>query len=87
VDPDWLMPWYWNLDNRTGLAMHAYGLPGHPASHGCIRLLENDAIWLHDWAEAGGDAPGAGTTPRRRAAAGQPVARMGGRRPVLPPAG
>jgi hypothetical protein len=53
VDPDWLMTWYWNIDDPLGIAMHAYELPGHPASHACIRLLERDAIWLYDWGERG----------------------------------
>lgn len=49
VDPDWYMPWYFNFGNREGLAFHAYSLPGYPASHGCIRLLERDAQWLFEW--------------------------------------
>lgn len=51
VDPDWFMPWYFNFSNRQGLAFHQYSLPGRPASHGCIRLLERDAIWLYNWGE------------------------------------
>ena len=51
VDPDWFMRWYFNFDNREGLAFHLYALPGHPASHGCIRLLERDAQWLFEWGE------------------------------------
>jgi hypothetical protein len=49
VNPDWFMRWYFNFGNRDGLAFHAYALPGRPASHGCIRLLERDAQWLFDW--------------------------------------
>jgi hypothetical protein len=49
VDPDWFMPWYFNFGNHDGLAFHAYSLPGYPASHGCIRLLERDAQWLYEW--------------------------------------
>jgi hypothetical protein len=49
VDPDWFMRWYFNFGNREGLAFHAYPLPGYPASHGCIRLLERDAQWLFEW--------------------------------------
>ena len=52
VDPDWFMRWYFNFDNREGLALHAYSLPGSPASHGCIRLLERDAQWLFEWGQA-----------------------------------
>jgi hypothetical protein len=51
VDPDWFMRWYFNFGNRAGLAFHAYPLPGHPASHGCIRLLERDARWLFEWGQ------------------------------------
>jgi hypothetical protein len=51
VDPDWFMPWYFNFGNLEGLAFHSYALPGQPASHGCIRLLERDARWLHEWGE------------------------------------
>jgi L,D-transpeptidase catalytic domain len=51
VDPDWFMRWYFNFCNREGLAFHAYPLPGYPASHGCIRLLERDAQWLFEWGQ------------------------------------
>jgi L,D-transpeptidase-like protein len=51
VDPDWFMRWYFNFGNREGLAFHAYSLPGYPASHGCIRLLERDAQWLFEWGQ------------------------------------
>jgi len=40
-----------NFSNRAGLALHAYALPGYPASHGCVRLLERDAIWLYQWVD------------------------------------
>lgn len=52
VDPDWFMRWYFNFGNREGLAFHEYALPGEPASHGCIRLLERDAQWLFEWGDA-----------------------------------
>ena len=51
VNPDWFMRWYFNFDSVDGRALHAYALPGYPASHGCIRLLERDARWLYDWGE------------------------------------
>jgi lipoprotein-anchoring transpeptidase ErfK/SrfK len=51
VNPDWYMPWYFNIRNEQGVAFHAYALPGRPASHGCIRLLERDAVWLFSWGE------------------------------------
>jgi lipoprotein-anchoring transpeptidase ErfK/SrfK len=51
IDPDWYMPWYFNFHNERGLALHEYVLPGRPASHACIRLLERDATWLFDWGQ------------------------------------
>ncbi len=51
VNPDWFMPYYFNFDNANGLSLHAYAMPGRPASHSCIRLLEPDAIWLQGWGE------------------------------------
>jgi hypothetical protein len=45
------MPWYFNFHNTRGLSFHQYALPGRPASHACIRLLERDARWLFDWGE------------------------------------
>ena len=39
IDPEWLMNWAFNFDNRAGLAFHEQALPGAPASHGCVRLL------------------------------------------------
>jgi hypothetical protein len=51
INPDWFMRWYFNFGNRDGLAFHAYTLPGYPASHGCIRLLERDAKWLYEWGQ------------------------------------
>lgn len=48
-DSTWIMPWCVNLDGELGTALHAYSLPGRPASHCCIRLVEADARWIHDW--------------------------------------
>jgi hypothetical protein len=73
VDPDWFMRWYFNFDNREGLALHANPLPGYPASHGCIRLLERDARWLYDWGQ-GWTVDGTGTVI---VAAGTPVLIVG----------
>jgi hypothetical protein len=47
----WLMEWYFNFHSRRGIAFHKYALPGRPASHACVRLLEVDARWLYDWGE------------------------------------
>ena len=51
VNADWFMEWYFNFRNDAGLAFHAYALPGRPASHGCIRMLERDATWVFHWGE------------------------------------
>jgi len=51
VNPHWYMPWYFNFENRRGLALHAYALPGRPASHACIRMREEDARWLYAWGD------------------------------------
>lgn len=53
LNDSWVMPWYFNFDTSTGFAFHQYSLPGRPASHGCIRLLKSDAIWLFHWGRSG----------------------------------
>lgn len=45
------LPWAFNIDSLGGIAMHQFDLPGFPASHACIRLLESDAMWIYDWAK------------------------------------
>jgi len=47
----WVMHWYFNFSSESGFALHQYTLPGRPASHGCVRLLETDAKWLYRWGE------------------------------------
>ncbi len=51
VDDSWIMPWYFNLDNFEGVSMHQFDLPGYPASHACIRMSEDDAKFIFDWAD------------------------------------
>jgi hypothetical protein len=51
VNRAWYMPWYFNFHNTRGLSFHQYALPGGPASHACIRMLERDARWLYEWGE------------------------------------
>jgi lipoprotein-anchoring transpeptidase ErfK/SrfK len=51
VNEEWLLRWYVNLDSRRGISLHLFELPGYPASHSCVRLLEDDARWLYDWAD------------------------------------
>lgn len=50
VDDEWVMEWYFNLDNKEGVSLHEYELPGYPASHSCMRLSEADAFWIYNWA-------------------------------------
>jgi lipoprotein-anchoring transpeptidase ErfK/SrfK len=51
VNDEWILDWYVNIDNKGGVSMHQYELPGYPASHSCARLNEEDAKWIYDWIE------------------------------------
>ncbi|MDG1331655.1 MAG: L,D-transpeptidase [Crocinitomicaceae bacterium] len=51
INSSWILDWYFNLDNFEGIGMHQYALPGFPASHGCVRLYNDDANWLYHWAD------------------------------------
>lgn len=51
VNDEWVLKWNFNISNRGGVGWHLYALPGYPASHSCLRLLEIDARYLYDWAE------------------------------------
>lgn len=51
INQSWILPWCFNIDDTKGVAFHKFDLPGYPASHGCVRLLEEDAKWIYDWAE------------------------------------
>lgn len=50
VSGEWKMPWYFNISNFEGIGMHQYALPGYPASHSCIRMYEENAKWIYNWA-------------------------------------
>ncbi len=58
-----ILDWYVNFIALKGVAFHQYDLPGVPASHGCVRLLEADARWMFDWAQAW--EPGRGSEVKR----------------------
>lgn len=73
VNDEWLLRWYVNLHNFEGVSFHLYDLPGHPASHSCVRLLEEDARWLYGWVETWDVAPDGRTVLRE----GTPVAVFG----------
>ncbi len=51
VDDEWILKWNFNIANKEGIGWHQYSLPGYPASHSCLRLREEDAKYLYDWAE------------------------------------
>lgn len=51
LNPAWIMRWYLNIHTTMGLGLHQYALPGEPASRGCVRLLQDDAVWLYNWAD------------------------------------
>lgn len=65
VDPIWYLPYSFNFENRAGLSLHAYALPGYPASHSCVRLLMSDARWLYGWGEEWVPAPDGRSVDRR----------------------
>jgi lipoprotein-anchoring transpeptidase ErfK/SrfK len=46
---EWILKWYFNFINARGISFHEFELPGRPASHACVRLLERDARWVYDW--------------------------------------
>jgi hypothetical protein len=40
-----------NFINSRGVSFHEFELPGRPASHACVRLLQRDAQWVYGWGE------------------------------------
>lgn len=50
-DDEWELKWNFNIANEAGIGWHQYTLPGYPASHSCLRLNEEDAKFLYDWAD------------------------------------
>lgn len=60
IDQSWLMEWYFNFHATRGIAFHKYAMPGRPASHACIRMLERDARWLYNWGRGWTEAGSAG---------------------------
>lgn len=51
VNSSWILPYYFNFMNFQGVGVHQYLLPGFPASHACVRLDMDDAIFIYDWAK------------------------------------
>jgi len=48
---EWKLKWNFNIENKLGVGFHEYELPGYPASHSCLRLLEKDAKILYEFAD------------------------------------
>ncbi len=48
---EWDLKWNFNIENKLGVGFHEYALPGYPASHSCLRLLEKDAKILYEFAD------------------------------------
>lgn len=48
---EWELQWNFNIENKLGVGWHQYEMPGYPASHSCLRLLETDARYLYNWAD------------------------------------
>jgi hypothetical protein len=51
VNDEWELLWNFNILNKGGVGWHQYDLPGYPASHSCLRLMESDAKYLYKWAD------------------------------------
>ena len=64
------MPYFIRFNGAEGL--HAGYLPGYPASHGCVRLPERNAIAFFNAVEVGTPVTVFGTTPVRGRSRQQP---------------
>lgn len=62
VKSEWKLPYNFNIFNMDGIGWHEYDLPGYPASHSCLRLLKDDAVWLYSYADTWILNPGGATT-------------------------
>jgi lipoprotein-anchoring transpeptidase ErfK/SrfK len=58
------MRYFMRFDGATG--MHAGYLPGYPASHGCVRMPEQNAVVFFNAVEIGTPVHVFGRTPRTR---------------------
>ncbi len=50
VSSEWILKWNFNISNYGGVGFHEYALPGYPASHSCLRLKAEDAMFFYGWA-------------------------------------
>ena len=48
---EWILKWNFNIVNDSGIGFHQYALPGYPASHSCLRLEMDDAMFLYTFAD------------------------------------
>jgi lipoprotein-anchoring transpeptidase ErfK/SrfK len=51
VKDEWILKWNVNILNKGGVGFHEYDLPGYPASHSCLRLMDADAEYLYNWVD------------------------------------
>jgi hypothetical protein len=51
VDDEWILKWNFNIENLEGIGWHEYAMPGYPASHSCLRMLQADAKYMYEWAD------------------------------------
>ncbi len=51
VNNSWILKWNFNVSNLGGVGFHQYALPGYPASHSCLRLWNDQALYLYNWAD------------------------------------
>ena len=51
VSDEWKLRWNVNIANFDGIGWHQYAMPGYPASHACLRMLEEDAKWMYTWVD------------------------------------
>jgi len=48
----WEMYWVFNFHLERGIHIHQYEMPtGGPVSRGCVRLINDDAKWIYEWAD------------------------------------
>lgn len=49
IDSNWIMKYYFNFHPEAGMAFHQFLMPGYPASHSCMRMFLEDAMFLYSW--------------------------------------
>jgi len=77
------MRYFMRFDGANG--MHAGYLPGYPASHGCVRLPEENAIAFYNAVDVGTPVTVFGRTPRGRYPEQSRSSMFRGRNPFVDP--